>query len=371
MQLNLSENIKKYRKEMDLTQEELAEAFGVTIGAVSKWESGSTVPDILTLVELADFFSISMDVLLGVTVSSKSAEDIRDRIKTLRQESRNEEALAEVDKAIVRYPANFMILYEGAVTYHVIAAMNNEKYGPKAIGLYEAALKYIDQNTDPDVDEFSIRLCIAELKSEQNPEEALEEFYKINFMGIADVHIATILMNTGKIDEALDRYTRILVSILVKSLQFSCNMAIALAKTGKKANVREACEVLDWCINIYDSVNIGKISYLEKMKVALMIIKSMCLAFLGKHEEMRRYIDEAYKLALEYDKIPTNNIHYKIKFWHGEKDYKPALYDGLGRGAVDTINTLFSQKADPLPQDVFEKMGEARRYWAKLKTDKK
>ena len=55
MQLNLHENIKKYRKEMGLTQEALAEAFGVTVGAVSKWESGNTVPDIVTLMELADF----------------------------------------------------------------------------------------------------------------------------------------------------------------------------------------------------------------------------------------------------------------------------------------------------------------------------
>ena len=51
MKLNLSENIKKYRKEMNLTQEGLAEAFGVTVGAVSKWESGSTVPDIMTMME--------------------------------------------------------------------------------------------------------------------------------------------------------------------------------------------------------------------------------------------------------------------------------------------------------------------------------
>ena len=49
MQIKLNENIKKYRKSMNLTQEELAEAFGVTVGAVSKWESGSNVPDILSL----------------------------------------------------------------------------------------------------------------------------------------------------------------------------------------------------------------------------------------------------------------------------------------------------------------------------------
>ena len=45
MQHNLNENIKKYRKEMNLTQADLAEAFGITEGAVSKWESGNTVPD--------------------------------------------------------------------------------------------------------------------------------------------------------------------------------------------------------------------------------------------------------------------------------------------------------------------------------------
>lgn len=370
MQLNLSENIKKYRKEMDLTQEELAEAFGVTIGAVSKWESGSTVPDILTLVELADFFSISMDVLLGVTVSSKSAEDIKNKIETLRKENRTEEAIAEVDKAIVRYPANFQVLYEGAVTYHVAAAVNNKQYGQRTIELYEAALKYIAQNTDPDIDEFSIRLNIAELKSEKNPEEALQELYKINFMGIADVNIATILMNTDRLDEAMDRYTRILVSILVKVLQYSSNMAIALMKTGKAASIREACEILDWCYNIYDSVNCGKNSYLVKMQVVILVIKSMCFSFLKKTDEMKECLDKAYELAIEFDKKPTNNIHGKIKFWHGNKDLKPTLYDGLGRGAVETVDTLFSQKADPLPQDVFEKMGEARRYWAKLKKDK-
>jgi DNA-binding XRE family transcriptional regulator len=43
MQLKLNENIKKYRKSMNLTQEELAEAFGVTVGAVSKWESACEI----------------------------------------------------------------------------------------------------------------------------------------------------------------------------------------------------------------------------------------------------------------------------------------------------------------------------------------
>ena len=40
MKSNISENIKFYRKEKNFTQEQLAEAMGVSVGAVSKWESG-------------------------------------------------------------------------------------------------------------------------------------------------------------------------------------------------------------------------------------------------------------------------------------------------------------------------------------------
>ena len=40
MNLTLAENIRTFRKERNLTQERLAEALGVTVGAVYKWESG-------------------------------------------------------------------------------------------------------------------------------------------------------------------------------------------------------------------------------------------------------------------------------------------------------------------------------------------
>ena len=41
----LGETIKAYRKQMKLTQEQLADIMGVTVGAVSKWESGLSNPD--------------------------------------------------------------------------------------------------------------------------------------------------------------------------------------------------------------------------------------------------------------------------------------------------------------------------------------
>ena len=43
MELKLSQHIRDYRREKHLTQEQLAEALGVTVGAVYKWESGGSL----------------------------------------------------------------------------------------------------------------------------------------------------------------------------------------------------------------------------------------------------------------------------------------------------------------------------------------
>ena len=65
MKLSLAENIRILRKERKMTQEKLAEALGVTVGAVYKWESGQSLPELNLLVETADFFDTSVDALLG------------------------------------------------------------------------------------------------------------------------------------------------------------------------------------------------------------------------------------------------------------------------------------------------------------------
>ncbi len=372
MQLNLSENIKKCRKEMGLTQEELAEAFGITIGAVSKWESGSTIPDIMTLIELADFFNISVDVLLGYSISSKSVNDIIQKINTLLKEAKYEEAISETDKALIKYPGNFRIMLAGAKTHNVVtAACGYKRHLDRAIELYESSLRLISQNTDPDVDEFSIRLCIAELKSQNNPEEALVEFKKINYMGLADINIARILMDLERYDESMDRFTRVLVSILINSLQYSSFMAIALIKTGKKSNFAEARDILDWCIKIYEDTTDSNISYLTKMLAILRALKGIVLSCLGDYENMRLCIDNAHKLAVRFDKSPSNGLAGKIRFWHAVNDYKPMLYDELGQGAVQSIDTLFTQDQNlmnQIPDKIIKKMQPAEKYWNEIKT---
>ena len=58
--------LRELRKEKRLTQEQLAERFGVTSRSVSRWETGSNMPDLSILVELADFYDVDIrDIIDG------------------------------------------------------------------------------------------------------------------------------------------------------------------------------------------------------------------------------------------------------------------------------------------------------------------
>lgn len=65
MNINLGEKLKGLRKEKNVSQEKLAKYLNVSFQAVSKWENASTYPDIELLPELARFFGITVDELLG------------------------------------------------------------------------------------------------------------------------------------------------------------------------------------------------------------------------------------------------------------------------------------------------------------------
>ncbi len=61
----LAKNLSYYRKAAGLTQAELAEKINYSDKSVSKWESGNGVPDVYTLVQLAELYGVTVDMLLG------------------------------------------------------------------------------------------------------------------------------------------------------------------------------------------------------------------------------------------------------------------------------------------------------------------
>ena len=71
MKLNLGNQIRLNRLRLEMTQEQLAEKFGTSPQAVSRWENGTTYPDIEMLPMIASFFETTVDALLVCTDEEK------------------------------------------------------------------------------------------------------------------------------------------------------------------------------------------------------------------------------------------------------------------------------------------------------------
>lgn len=86
--MNLGNQIQMLRKLNNITQEKLAAEMGVSIAAVSKWETSNAMPDIVMLCALADFFHVTTDELLGRNkmeefIICDDAEIIRDALHNI------------------------------------------------------------------------------------------------------------------------------------------------------------------------------------------------------------------------------------------------------------------------------------------------
>ena len=82
--MKIGEIIRKYRKERNLTQEEVAGRLGVTAPAVNKWEKGVSMPDITLLAPIARLLNITLETLLSFQ-EDLTAEEIGEIIKELDQ----------------------------------------------------------------------------------------------------------------------------------------------------------------------------------------------------------------------------------------------------------------------------------------------
>ncbi len=74
--------LRELRKEKQFTQEQLAEWFGVTSRSVSRWETGSNMPDLSILVELADFYDVDIrDIIDGERKGEDMNKEEKERLQ--------------------------------------------------------------------------------------------------------------------------------------------------------------------------------------------------------------------------------------------------------------------------------------------------
>jgi transcriptional regulator with XRE-family HTH domain len=117
MQIRIGENLRKLRIKNELTQEKLAEVFGVSPQAISRWENNSTYPDVTMLPSIANYYNVSIDELMGMD-EIRNVEKINSTFSIVHEyESKGmiDEAIQTLREVIKVYPNNSGFLSELAL----------------------------------------------------------------------------------------------------------------------------------------------------------------------------------------------------------------------------------------------------------------
>lgn len=149
--MQIGEVIRKYRKEHNLTQEEMAFRLGVTTPAVNKWENGNSYPDIMMLAPIARLLNISLDTLL-----SFHEELTEDEIKGIVQEADRrlkqgtfEEVFQWAKEKIEMYPNCRILIWQLAVILDAQRLIQNvsdtANYDGFILNCYERVLESGDE----------------------------------------------------------------------------------------------------------------------------------------------------------------------------------------------------------------------------------
>ena len=114
-------NLKRLRIKNELTQEQLAEAFGISPQAVSRWENSTTYPDITWLPTIANFFDTTTDELLGVDIERRQQEidAIIQHNNELHYQGKIEESIVYLREKIRMYPKSQNLAYQLAHSLYI------------------------------------------------------------------------------------------------------------------------------------------------------------------------------------------------------------------------------------------------------------
>ena len=124
LKVQIGTNISNLRKRQGLTQAGLGEKLNYSDKAVSKWERGESVPDILTLVSIAEVLGVTVDDLLSdpnaLPEQTGSVQQVMDQVvqKTLKRKA---------DKRIIVYLSSLLVWFVALFVYVVLSSMGISK----------------------------------------------------------------------------------------------------------------------------------------------------------------------------------------------------------------------------------------------------
>ena len=117
-------NIASYRKSMRLTQAGLAEKMNYSDKAVSKWERGDSAPDVVTLVQLAELFDVTVNDLL---VDPNALPANLGRVEQVMEKAVEKTLKRKADKRIILKLSSVLVWFVALLLFVVLSSLNIPK----------------------------------------------------------------------------------------------------------------------------------------------------------------------------------------------------------------------------------------------------
>ncbi len=339
MENRVADQIRFYRRQKGLTQEQLSEAMGVSVAAVSKWEQGQSLPEIPMLMELADFFNLSVDALLGYRLRSNDRASVSERLKFLRREDRYDEGIAEAEKALQKFPNTFTVVYECAMLFEMAGGTRKDKaLQRRALDLLTHAIRLLPQNNDPQVSEMSLRLDMANVLFDMEDwERALALYKENNACGLLDDQIGCLLALVKERREESVPYLSMALLRAVTSLLRVCDGFANVFEV--REDMKSAIDILKWKHLVLSGLKKeGAVSELDKISAAshaaLARLLYNCRDLDGAKDELKT----AKALAVAYDGAPCHSAT-NVRFYEGIETV--GIYSDFSRSAMDAAFHAF------------------------------
>ncbi len=339
MRLTISKNIRAFRKQRGLTQEQLAEVLGVTTGAVYKWESGLSFPELPMIVELADFFDTSVDALLGYEMKDNRLEATVKRLREYRR-SKDRDGLAEAEKALKKYPHSFQIVNQSAALYSAFGYDSGDKaLFHRALELLEQSRLLLSQNEDPQISEQTIYGRIAQTYlGLDETDKAIELWKAHNADGVYSPRIGHILAQNDRVEEAAPFLSEALAKLLSDLVNTIVGYMNVYLKRGDHASTQA---ILNWGIGILQGLReADKPNYFDKVCAVFLAALAASQFLSGKRDEARDTLIKAKELAAFFDASPSYD-ESDIRFI--TRIEGASAHDDLGATAMDGVRNAVSQ----------------------------
>ena len=339
MEITLAENVRKFRKERALTQEQLAEALGVTSGAVYKWEAKLSIPELDLIVEMADFFDTSVDVLLGYEVKDNRLDATVKRLREYRRQ-KDWDGLAEAEKALKKYPHSFPIVNVSAAMYWAFGVDSGDKsLFQRALELQEQSRLLLSQNEDPQISEQTIYGRIAQTYLGLGETDKAIGLWKThNADGVYNARIGHILAQSDRYEEAEPFLSEALVRILSDLVNTIVGYLNVYLKRGDYASGQA---ILRWGIELLLGLQVeDKPNYFHKICSVFLAALAGSQFMSGQSDEARDTLIRAKKIATFFDAAPSYD-ESDIRFI--SRIEGASAHDDMGATAIDGVRNAVSQ----------------------------